>query len=129
MCSVVLKMLTVALMMKIFLLSTAKLAQPVRIEGGYCFCLSETAGGRFAKFETLTTLDLFEYVHRVITVKIHLHHSHGTGKIRGYAHDFCKMKVREIVKCSFLVLCTTFLVLICFLCSKGFDSQYGKCKI
>ena len=30
-----------------------------------------TAGGRFAEFETLTTLNLFEYGHRVINVKIH----------------------------------------------------------
>ena len=41
-------------------------------------------------YETLTTNDLFIYVH-----KIHLHHSHVTGKILGYAHDFCNEKVRE----------------------------------
>ena len=34
-------------------------------------------------------------VHRVISIKIHLHHSHITGKVLGYAHDFCNMKVRE----------------------------------
>ena len=46
-------------------------------------------------YETLTTSNLFEYVHKIINVKIHLHHSHITGKIIGYAHDFCNSKVRE----------------------------------
>ena len=27
--------------------------------------------------------------------KIYLHHYHITGKIRGYAHSFCNLKVRE----------------------------------
>ena len=49
--------------------------------------------GRF-DYETLTTLNFFESVHRIINVKIHLHHSHVTGKIIGYAHDFCNVKVR-----------------------------------
>ena len=80
----------------------------LRVETDYCLCLSETSGGRFAKFETLFALDLFEYVHRVITVKIHLHHSHGTGKIRGYAHDFCKMKVRENSQMEFSCIAHNF---------------------
>ena len=50
--------------------------------------------GRF-NYETLTTLNFFESIHRLINVKIHLHHSHLTGRIYGYAHDFRNMKVRE----------------------------------
>ena len=46
-------------------------------------------------YETLTTTNLFEYIYKIINVKIHLHHSHITGKIIGYAHDFCNNKVRE----------------------------------
>ena len=46
-------------------------------------------------FDALTTPNLFETIHRIINVKIHLHHSHVTGKIFGYAHGFCNMKVRE----------------------------------
>ena len=46
-------------------------------------------------YETLTTNDLFVYVHKIINVKIHIHHWHVTGKIKGYAHDFCNEKVRE----------------------------------
>ena len=49
--------------------------------------------GKF-DYETLTTHDLFVYVHK-INVKIHLYHSHITGKILGYAHSFCNEKVRE----------------------------------
>ena len=50
--------------------------------------------GKF-DYETLTTCNLFEYVHKTISVKVHLHHSHITGKIIGYAHNFCNAKVRE----------------------------------
>ena len=45
--------------------------------------------------ETVTTGNLFEYVHQIINVKIHLHHSHVTRKIIGFAHDFCNLQVRE----------------------------------
>ena len=50
--------------------------------------------GRF-DHETLTTINFFESVRRIINVKIHLHHLHVTGKIIGYAPDFCNMKVGE----------------------------------
>ena len=50
--------------------------------------------GKF-DYETLTTHDLFIYVHKTINVKVHLHHSHVTGKILGYTHDFCNQKVTE----------------------------------
>ena len=50
--------------------------------------------GKF-DYETVTTLNFFESVYRIINVKILLHHSHVTGKIIGYAHDFCNVKVRE----------------------------------
>ena len=50
--------------------------------------------GRF-HYETLTTINFFENVHKFINVKIHLHHSHVTSKTYGYVHDFCNAKVRE----------------------------------
>ena len=46
-------------------------------------------------YETLTTLNIFENIHRLINVKIHIHHSHMTGRIYSYVHDFCNMKVRQ----------------------------------
>lgn len=46
-------------------------------------------------YDTITTNNFFTNVHRLIKVKVHLHHSHLTGKTSGYAHDFCNWNVRE----------------------------------
>ena len=46
-------------------------------------------------YEIITTNKFFGKVHRCIKVKIHLHHSHITGEIFGYSHDFCNWKVKE----------------------------------
>ena len=46
-------------------------------------------------YDTITTNNFFRNLHRLIKVKIHLHHSHTTGKILGYVHDFCNWVVRE----------------------------------
>ena len=45
----------------------------------------------FSEFEcdTVTTTNFFVSVHRIINVKVHLHHPHVTGQIKGYVHDFC----------------------------------------
>ena len=43
----------------------------------------------------LTTSAFLINVHRLIKMKIHLHHSRITGKTIGYAHDFCNTKVTE----------------------------------
>ena len=40
-------------------------------------------------YDTITTNNFFRNVHCLIKVKVHLHHSYITGKILGYAHDFC----------------------------------------
>ena len=45
--------------------------------------------------ETVTTNNFFENVHKILNVKIHLHHSHVTGEIISYTHDFCNWIVRE----------------------------------
>ena len=46
-------------------------------------------------YETITTNNFFGNVHKYIKVKIDLHHSHITGEIFGYSHDFCNWKVKE----------------------------------
>ena len=46
-------------------------------------------------YETITTTNFFGNVHKYIKVKIDLHHSHITGEIFGYSHDFCNWKVEE----------------------------------
>ena len=57
-----------------------------------CICLPKN--NAFSK-NKITTGNLFEFVHKIITVKINLHHSHITGKIIGHVHDFCNLQVRE----------------------------------
>ena len=47
------------------------------------------------QYETFTTKKIFVRVHRLIKMKVHLHHSHITGKIIGYSHDFCNTAVIE----------------------------------
>ena len=44
---------------------------------------------------TITTNNFFRNVHRLIKVKVHLHHSHITGKILGRAYAFCSWNVGE----------------------------------
>ena len=39
--------------------------------------------------------NFFENVYHFTNFKIHLHHSHVTGKILSYSHDFCNWRVRE----------------------------------
>ena len=41
------------------------------------------------EYETITTNKFFLHVHRLIRGKVHLHHSHITSEIIGYAHGFC----------------------------------------
>ena len=40
-------------------------------------------------YDTITTSNFFRSLHHLIKVKVHLHHSHITGNILGYVHDFC----------------------------------------
>ena len=78
-----------------------------------------TAGSRFAEFETLTTLDLLEYIHRVINAKIDLHRSHVAGKIHGYAHNFCIVKRRENSQMQFSCIAHNFFGFDMFFLLKG----------
>ena len=45
--------------------------------------------------QTFTSNNFFESAYQMINIKVHVHHSHVTGRIHEYAHDFCKCKVRE----------------------------------
>ena len=47
------------------------------------------------QYETFTTDSFFINVYHLIKMKIHLHHSHITGKILGYAHNLSNTKVTK----------------------------------
>ena len=51
-----------------------------------------------SNYDIITTKKFFNHVHNQITQKIDLHHSHVTGEIKGYVHDFCNRKVIELEK-------------------------------
>ena len=63
----------------------------------YAFVYDRVMKFPSSKFEckTVTTVNLFQFVYRILNVKVHLHHSHVTGEIKGYAHAFCNWTVRE----------------------------------
>ena len=42
-----------------------------------------------SQYDSLTTKKFFVHVHNSIKMKIRIHHSHVTGKVIVYAHDFC----------------------------------------
>ena len=51
-------------------------------------------------YKTITTNKFFANIHRLIRGKFHLHHSHITGEIFGYAHDFCKTMLAKRETCE-----------------------------
>ena len=63
----------------------------------YAFVYDKVMKFPFSKFEfeTVRTTNLFQSVHKIINAKINLHHSHITGEVKGYVHDFCNWTVRE----------------------------------
>ena len=48
------------------------------------------------EYKTITTNKVFTNVHRLIRGKFHLHHSHITGEIFGYAHGFCNTTLADV---------------------------------
>ena len=66
-------------------------------------------------YDTITSDRFFIHVHRLIKGKVHLHHSHVTGQILGYAHDFCNTTVIEKTKAEIPFIAHNFLVSIFFI--------------
>ena len=77
--------------------------------------------------ETLTRNELFDSVHKIINVKTHLHHFHTTGKIIGYANDFCNAKVREN-KDALTYIAHNFCGFGMYFLKKELGYQFGKQK-
>ena len=58
-------------------------------------CLMNFPETKFDEIKTVTTNGFLLNLHRIINCKPHIHHSHVTNEIYGYAHDFCNWKFRE----------------------------------
>ena len=63
----------------------------------------------------------------MIKVKVNLHHSHKSGKIFGYVHDFCNWKVREN-KTKTVILANIFFGFHMFFFFKGFQATAWATK-
>ena len=70
-------------------------------------------------YDTITTNNFFRNIYHMIKVKMHLHHSHVTGEILGYVHDFCNWRVREN-KTEFVIFAHNFFGFNMFFLLKGF---------
>ena len=58
-------------------------------------CLMNFLDVKFDEIKTVTTNNFMKELYRVVNYKVHIHHSHVTGEIHGYSHDFCNWKIRE----------------------------------
>ena len=58
-------------------------------------CLMNFPSVKFDEIKTVTPNGFMKELYRVINYKVHIHHSHVTGEIHGYSHDFCNWKLRE----------------------------------
>ena len=57
--------------------------------------LTDFPACKFEDLKTVTTRGFLVNLYKVLNAKVHIHHSHVTGDIVGYSHDFCNWKVRE----------------------------------
>ena len=78
-------------------------------------------------YDTITTNNFFRNVYHMIKVKMHLHHSHVTGKILGYVHDFCNWRVREN-KADFVIFAHNFFGFHMFFLLKDFRATAWNTK-
>ena len=78
-------------------------------------------------YDTVTTNNFFRNVYHVIKVKMHLHHSHVTGEILGYVHNFCNWRVREN-KTEFVMFAHNFFGFDVFFLLQGFRATAWNTK-
>ena len=77
---------------------------------------------KFEQLKTITTKGMFTNFYRGINSKVHLHHSHVTGEIVGFVHDFCNWRVREN-KCEIPLIGHNFLGFDIFYMVKGYRAS------
>ena len=79
-------------------------------------------------FDTITTNNIFRNVHRLLKLKVHLHHLHVTGEIYGCVHDFYNWQVREN-KTEISILAHNFFGFDAFCFLKAFKQRPGVGKM
>ena len=72
-------------------------------------------------YDTITTANFFRNVHRLIKVKIYLHHSHITSEILDYTHDFFNWAVHEN-KSEIAMIAHNYFVFGMFFLVKGYHA-------
>ena len=78
-------------------------------------------------YDTVTKNNFFRNVYHMIKVKMHLHHSHVTGEILGYVHDFRNRRVRKN-KTDFVIFAHTFFGFDMFFRLKGLPATACNTK-
>ena len=58
-------------------------------------CLMDFPATKFDEIKTVTTRGFLGKIYKILNAKVHLHHSHVSGEIHGYFHDYCNWKSRE----------------------------------
>ena len=89
-------------------------------------CLIDFASCNIA-YDTIITTNFFQNVSQVVKVKAHLHHPYVTGKILGYAHDFCYWRLPEN-KEEFVYFAHTFFGFGMHFLKKGFNATVWNTK-
>ena len=96
----------------------------LQIYAYFCDMLTDFPICKFEELKTVTTKGLFTNLNRVLESKVHVHHSHVSGEILGYSHDFCNWKVREN-KYEIPLIGHNFLSFDIFYMVKGFRCSFG----
>ena len=78
-------------------------------------------------YETIITKMFIKHFFRLARVKYHIHHSHITGKIKGWAHDFCNLALQE-KKAELSIVAHNLMKFDAFYVIKGFRGPTWKTK-
>ena len=50
---------------------------------------------KFDEIKTVTTRGFLNKINKILNARVHLHHSHVSGEMHGYSHDYCNWKSKE----------------------------------
>ena len=58
-------------------------------------CLMDFPSTKFDEIKTVTTIGFLNKIYKILNARVHLNHSHISGEIHGYSHDYFNWKSRE----------------------------------